>query len=115
MRQEATGNNRKSKLVRCVLRALYFAFGFMNFFLLYPCSVLGVTCSAGAQQQKLPRIGFLAGSPPAALSSRIDAFRNGLRERGYTEGKNIIVEYRYGDGKLRSEERRVGKECRSRW
>jgi putative ABC transport system substrate-binding protein len=67
------------------------------------CLLLTVLLPAGsswAQQSKLPRIGFLAGSPPAALSGRIEAFRDGLRERGYVDGKTIVVEYRYGDGKL---------------
>jgi putative ABC transport system substrate-binding protein len=55
---------------------------------------------AEAQQPKsIPRIGFLAVSPPSALSDRLDAFRQGLRERGYHEGKNIVIEYRYGEGK----------------
>ena len=55
---------------------------------------------AEAQQPKsVARIGFLAVSPPSALSDRLDAFRQGLRERGYHEGKNIVIEYRYGEGK----------------
>jgi putative ABC transport system substrate-binding protein len=57
--------------------------------------------SAGAQQaKKIPRIGFLAASPPSALSDRVQAFRQGLLERGYVEGKDIVVEYRYGGGEL---------------
>ena len=63
--------------------------------------VLAVTGAvARAQQPKVPRIGFLAASPPSALSDRIQAFRDSLRERGYVEGKNIVIEYRYGEGKL---------------
>src|SRR5262245_57229600 len=53
-----------------------------------------------AQHQKIPRIGFLVVSPAAAVSARVEAFRQGLRERGYVEGKNIAIEYRYGDGKV---------------
>jgi putative ABC transport system substrate-binding protein len=52
------------------------------------------------QPGEIPRIGFLAASPPSALSDRIQAFRQGLQERGYLEGKNIIIEYRYGEGKV---------------
>jgi len=51
------------------------------------------------QPTKIPRIGFLGGASPAALSARIEAFHQGLRELGYTEGKNIVIEYRYGEGK----------------
>jgi ABC-type uncharacterized transport system substrate-binding protein len=63
--------------------------------------VLFVLCvSARAQQQKAPRIGFLVAGPAAAVTSRVEAFRQGLRERGYVEGKNIVVEYRYGEDKV---------------
>ena len=56
---------------------------------------------AEAQQpKKVPRIGFLGGSPPSAVLARVDTFRQGLRELGYVEGKNIVIEYRYAEGKL---------------
>ena len=58
---------------------------------------------AEAQQPaKIPRIGYLTGQSQASStsSSNIDAFRQGLREFGYTEGKNIIIEYRGAGGKL---------------
>jgi putative tryptophan/tyrosine transport system substrate-binding protein len=54
---------------------------------------------ADAQQKKIPRIGFLGAASVSANSARIEAFRQGLRELGYVEGKNILVEYRYADGK----------------
>ncbi len=65
-------------------------------------AMLFVLCiSAQAQQpNKVPRIGFLAVPPLSALAARTDAFRQGLRELGYVEGKNIVIEWRYGDGKL---------------
>src|SRR5437870_12525455 len=64
-------------------------------------AMLSVLCSsAQAQPTKIPRIGFLSASSPAALSGRIEAFRQGLRELGYVEGKNILIEYRYAEGKL---------------
>ena len=56
---------------------------------------------AHAQQpKKVPLLGVLA--PPSAsfFSTRIGAFRQGLRELGYLEGKNILIEYRYAEGKL---------------
>ncbi|HME60721.1 MAG TPA: ABC transporter substrate-binding protein [Candidatus Binatia bacterium] len=56
---------------------------------------------AQAQEpRKVPRIGFLVASNSFANSDRIAAFQNGLRELGYMEGKNIIVEYRQAEGKL---------------
>ena len=58
-------------------------------------------CPLEAQQpKKIPRIGYLTGSSPSARSARIEAFRQGLRELGYVEGKNILIEYRYAEGKL---------------
>jgi putative tryptophan/tyrosine transport system substrate-binding protein len=54
---------------------------------------------AEAQQStKLPRIGFLAGTKPAAVAARVAAFQQGLREIGYVEGNTIAVEYRYAEG-----------------
>ena len=59
-------------------------------------------CGAAAQAQqakKVPRIGVLAPPTASVFSSRIEAFRQGLRELGYLEGKNISIEYRYAEGK----------------
>jgi ABC-type uncharacterized transport system substrate-binding protein len=61
--------------------------------------LLAVAVIAEAQQpKKVPRIGFLALTPPAALSTRVEAFRKGLRELGYSEGKNISIDYRFAEG-----------------
>ena len=55
---------------------------------------------AQAQQPaKVPRIGYLGGTSPAAYAGRIEAFRQGLRELGYVEGKNLVIERRYAEGK----------------
>lgn len=55
---------------------------------------------AEAQQPaKIPRIGMLVGGSVSSYKSRIDAFRQGLRELGYVDGKNILIEYRYAEGK----------------
>jgi putative ABC transport system substrate-binding protein len=57
--------------------------------------------SADAQQtMKIPRIGYLTGATPVGQAARVEAFRQGLRELGYVEGKNIVVEYRYAEEKL---------------
>jgi len=51
-------------------------------------------------QQKVPQLGFLFGATPSANTSRIKGFRQGLRDLGYVEGKNIVIEERYAEGKL---------------
>src|SRR4030095_8852429 len=53
---------------------------------------------AHAQQPaKIPRIGVLAGSFSSGESPRVEAFRQGLRDLGYVEDKNIAIEYRYAN------------------
>ena len=55
---------------------------------------------AEAQQPaRIPRIGILIPSSGSFLSARVEAFRQRLRELGYVEGKNIVIEYRYAEGK----------------
>src|SRR5882724_9090562 len=57
--------------------------------------------AAMAQQPtKVPRIGLLSTFSASSLSVRIEAFRQGLRELGYVEGKNIVIESRYAEGRL---------------
>jgi putative ABC transport system substrate-binding protein len=74
----------RKHVIRLALSAMLFA----------PCS------SVDAQQPaKIHRIGYLSGGFPSANALRTDAFRQGLRELGYVEGKNIVVEYRYPEGK----------------
>jgi putative ABC transport system substrate-binding protein len=65
-------------------------------------AVLLALCFAVEAQQakKIPRIGFLSVGSAASMSARIEAFRRGLREQGYIEGQNIVVEYRYAEDKL---------------
>jgi putative ABC transport system substrate-binding protein len=52
-----------------------------------------------AQQAGVPRVGYLGNSSPSLEVDLLDAFRQGLREFGYTEGQNIIIEYRWAEGK----------------
>lgn len=62
--------------------------------------LLAVAIKAEAQQlTKIPRSGFSKPATSVSTSARIEAFRQGLRELGYVEGKNITIEYRYADGK----------------
>ena len=56
--------------------------------------------SANAQQKKVPRIGYLSASSASEASVRTPAFRRGLEELGYVEGKNLILEFRYAEGKF---------------
>jgi putative ABC transport system substrate-binding protein len=51
------------------------------------------------QSASIPRIGILSTSSGSVFSARVEAFRQRLRELGYVEGKNIVIEYRYADGK----------------
>ena len=64
--------------------------------------ILAMPIAAEAQRQaKVPRLGYVSGSgDPSAAGPHVEAFRQGLRDRGYIEGKNILVEYRYAEGKL---------------
>ncbi|HEY7321400.1 MAG TPA: ABC transporter substrate-binding protein [Candidatus Binatia bacterium] len=64
------------------------------------CTLLfALSYSASAQQpKKIPRIGVLSAFSPSSELSRLEAFRQGLRELGYIEGQNIVIEYRYGEG-----------------
>src|SRR5687768_6332972 len=67
--------------------------GFAFAALLFACG------SAQAQHPaQVPRIGFLSGASPSTNMSRHEVFRQGLRELGYQEGKNIVIEYRYAEG-----------------
>jgi putative ABC transport system substrate-binding protein len=77
------------------LSALLLALSLMSALLLAHCS------SAEAQQPaKLPRIGYVeSGGNPNNPGPSVEAFRQGLRDLGYVEGKNILVEYRYLEGK----------------
>src|SRR5215467_11196125 len=59
-----------------------------------------VQLSEAQQPKKVPRIGLLGGASASANAGRIDAFRQGLRELGYVEGKNIVIDYRWAEGKL---------------
>src|SRR5215470_16728715 len=65
-----------------------------------PVLILTTIHVAEAQQPtKIPRIGYLSGTSSSFSSARVDALRQALNELGYFEGKNIVIEYRFADGK----------------
>jgi putative tryptophan/tyrosine transport system substrate-binding protein len=74
----------KKKITVLTLSAMLFALAF----------------SVDAQQPtKAPRIGYLTNTSLSGNAARTEAFRQGLRELGYVEGKNIVIEWRYLEGK----------------
>jgi putative ABC transport system substrate-binding protein len=85
MRQQARGNSKKVRICRLALCAILFA--------------LSVSAHAQQQPTKVPRIGFLAATSYAANAARVEAFREGLRQLGYVEGKDIVIEQRFAEEK----------------
>src|SRR5919109_2551910 len=84
MRHQASDNEKKVKAIGVALCAMLFA----------------LCAYADAQQPpKVARIGYLGLSFPSANVARIEALRQGLRDLGYVEGKNIVFEWRWAEGK----------------
>ena len=66
-------------------------------------SLVGPACigwplSAWAQQSSMPVVGFLSSRSEKESQTLLAAFREGLRESGYVEGRNVLIEYRWADG-----------------
>jgi putative ABC transport system substrate-binding protein len=62
-------------------------------------AVVGGASAEAQQAKKIPRIGVLSPGSPGP-SPLLDAFQQGLRELGYVEGQNIVLEHRFGEGRL---------------
>ena len=56
--------------------------------------------AARAQQPAMPVIGFLDSRSPDALTDRLRAFRQGLKDTGYVEGENVAIVYRWAENQL---------------
>jgi putative tryptophan/tyrosine transport system substrate-binding protein len=87
MRDQNGAEDMKTKITVLILCAMFFAL-----------------CSSAESQQptKIPRIGYLATPSLFAEAARVEALRQGLRELGYAEGKNIVIDWRSAEGKLDS-------------
>lgn len=90
--EEGREKAMKRKIIVLILCVMLSALSFLG------AVFLALGFPAEAQQAKIPRIGYVAPLSPAAESSRIDAFKHGLQNLGYVEGKNIQVEFRYAEG-----------------
>jgi putative ABC transport system substrate-binding protein len=56
--------------------------------------------AARAQQRSIPLIGYVSGETPSTNANRVAAFHKGLEEAGFVEGRNVLIEYRWADGKF---------------
>ena len=66
------------------------------------CTMLYALCSSAEAQQpaKVPRVAYFSAGSASSQASRLEVFKQGLRNLGYAEGKEIVIEQRYADGKL---------------
>ena len=74
-------------------------------------AALAAPVAAGAQpaSKTVPRIGYLTGGTLSANSGRIEAFRRGLRDLGYVEGQNLVIEWRWAEGNYERFPKLVGE------
>ena len=68
--------------------------------LLVILALVSASLAAAQQPTKVPQIGYLSSQSASADSSRLDAFRQALRDLGHIEGKNIVIDYRLAEGSL---------------
>src|SRR5206468_3355762 len=95
---DSSSDNRKSKTCTERRRSIQNLKWAGLFAIVVALTVCGARAEA-QQPQKVPRIGYLGAPPLSAMAARTEAFRQGLRELGYMEGKNIVIEWRSAEGK----------------
>ena len=72
-----------------------------TFIVLATSAAVATPLGARAQQPaRIPRVGVVVSGLPSAFASRVEALRQGLHNLGYLEGRNIVFEYRYAEGKM---------------
>ena len=95
--QHGLGDHADDRRGRSCFRRAPLATGIL--LLLAPLTV-GLPLTAHAQQSgKVARIGYLGNSSPALEPDLLGAFRQGFRDLGYTEGQNILIEFRWAEGR----------------
>jgi putative ABC transport system substrate-binding protein len=62
-------------------------------------TAVALPLAAGAQQPAMPIVGFLRNTSAASSTNLVAAFRQGLKEVGYVEGQNLVIEFRWSDGR----------------
>jgi ABC-type uncharacterized transport system substrate-binding protein len=68
---------------------------------MFAAAIVAFSGSVSAQTtSKVPRIGYLIVSTPTAIADRLEAFRQGLNELGYVEGKSVVIDQRWANGKV---------------
>jgi putative ABC transport system substrate-binding protein len=72
----------------------------ITLWLLATLFLANVSLAEAQQAEKVPRIAYLSASSASSQASRVEVFKQGLRELGYVEGKNIAIEWRFAEGKL---------------
>src|SRR4249920_24279 len=72
----------------------------ITLWLLATLFLANVSLAEAQQPKKVALIGYLTGTSLSTNAARNEAFRQGLRELGYVEGKNIVIEWRSAEGKL---------------
>ncbi len=69
-----------------------------SIFVLLAALVMSLPAAARPAAAKMYRIGFIGNSTPALEANLVGPFRDGLREHGYVEGRNLVIEYRWAEG-----------------
>jgi putative ABC transport system substrate-binding protein len=71
-----------------------------DFITLFSSAVAALPLAARAQQSAMPVIGFLNSGSPGPFAPRVTAFRDGLKQSGYDEGRNVAIEFRWAENQL---------------